>query len=386
MTKMALMALVGSTALFTPALAQQPDQASPQQVRNDCRLLVRYLQQYERQQEASRQSEELPVTLEEARGFRRDNDQEACRDSIQQLAEAGHDVRQNRVRQTQGEQPRRTRVEVQQRAPQVSVRQPMPQIIVRQPPPTITIDQPQPEIIVRMPRPHVDVSTARPEVDVVQPEPQVHVRRPEQRRAAQVRQQGEPQVRYERTGEPRVRYRQAEGQPQVRYEQARDGQQRDSERTRETRRTPQQTEPRRQREAQQRQDRQQERQQRSAQTARQGRANAMVTAEWLEGREVYNARGNELGEVEQVVIDGSQDVHLVIAYGGFLGIGEQSSAVPLERFELQGDRLVVQGMTDDQLRALPDFDDSGFRRASSTQQASIPIWSDSETTGEQRQN
>ena len=45
MTRTILMALVGTTALFsTPVLAQQSGEASQAQARNDCRLLVRFLQ------------------------------------------------------------------------------------------------------------------------------------------------------------------------------------------------------------------------------------------------------------------------------------------------------------------------------------------------------
>jgi hypothetical protein len=105
-----------------------------------------------------------------------------------------------------------------------------------------------------------------------------------------------------------------------------------------------------------------------------------VTAARLQNMEVDNARGNNLGTVDQVLTDGKQ-LHVVVSYGGFLGIGERQVTLPLERFQLQGDRLVVPGMTDDQLRALPQHrQHAGMRPASPNQQANIPVRLD--TTGQ----
>jgi sporulation protein YlmC with PRC-barrel domain len=70
---------------------------------------------------------------------------------------------------------------------------------------------------------------------------------------------------------------------------------------------------------------------------------------------VYNARGNELGDVEDVLIGPNNQNFLVVAYGGFLGLGERRVVLPLDRFQVQNDRLVIQGMTEDQLRALPAY-------------------------------
>ena len=70
---------------------------------------------------------------------------------------------------------------------------------------------------------------------------------------------------------------------------------------------------------------------------------------------VYNARGNQLGEVEDVLIGPNNQTYLVVGYGGFLGIGERKVVLPLDRFQLQNDRLIVMGMTEDQLKALPAY-------------------------------
>jgi sporulation protein YlmC with PRC-barrel domain len=75
----------------------------------------------------------------------------------------------------------------------------------------------------------------------------------------------------------------------------------------------------------------------------------------LEDMNVYNARGNQLGEVEDVLIGPNNQTHLVVGFGGFLGLGERRVVLPLDRFQLQNDRLIVAGMTEDQLRTLPAF-------------------------------
>jgi sporulation protein YlmC with PRC-barrel domain len=77
----------------------------------------------------------------------------------------------------------------------------------------------------------------------------------------------------------------------------------------------------------------------------------------ITGRPLVNARGNELGEVERVVMSPQQpgEAFAVVAYGGFLGVGEKRVTIPLRDLTLRGDELVVEGMTDDQLRELPDF-------------------------------
>jgi len=50
------------------------------------------------------------------------------------------------------------------------------------------------------------------------------------------------------------------------------------------------------------------------------------------------------------------NVYIVIGAGGFLGIRERDVRIPLERVTIRGDRLMVQGLTDDQVRIMPVFD------------------------------
>ena len=82
----------------------------------------------------------------------------------------------------------------------------------------------------------------------------------------------------------------------------------------------------------------------------------------LEDMTLYNAREEKLGEVEAVVTGAGGRTLLVVSHGGFLGLGEKRVAVPVEQVALRGDRLVTQGLSDDEIRTLPAYErNAGFR-------------------------
>ena len=63
----------------------------------------------------------------------------------------------------------------------------------------------------------------------------------------------------------------------------------------------------------------------------------------------------------------------VVGAGGFLGIGEKHVPIRLERVAVRGDRLVTQGLTEDQIRAMQTVDrnDRRFRELDGNQQVQI---------------
>jgi predicted outer membrane protein len=239
-------------------------------------------------------------------------------------------------------------VTVQQPQPNVTVRQPQPEILVRQPQPTVTVDIPQPEIIVRMPQPDVNVAMAQPQVQVqqVQGQPQVQVQAAD----------NQPNVRYERA-EPRVVVNQPQGQPNVRMEQQGEG-----------------------RQANAQQQAQQQTAARPADTTAPQVTGALpgalaLTVSRVNDMNLYNTQGNELGDVERVVQGPDGKQYVVIGAGGFLGMGEKHVAIPADRMALRGDRLIIQGLTEDQIRALPSFDrnDRSFRQLEGNQPVQVSI-------------
>ncbi len=77
------------------------------------------------------------------------------------------------------------------------------------------------------------------------------------------------------------------------------------------------------------------------------------------GKRVYNAAGQGIGDVKDVLIGRDGKVAgVVIGVGGFLGLGEKNVAVDFDFLQkngsIGGDRIVL-GMNEQDLRAAPDF-------------------------------
>ena len=82
-----------------------------------------------------------------------------------------------------------------------------------------------------------------------------------------------------------------------------------------------------------------------------------VTIEDLEEMAIYDAAGNEVGEVDAVLVDGSAaPVAVAAEVGGFLGMGERDVVIGLDQLTQDGDQLKVN-MTKEEIGALPEFDD-----------------------------
>jgi len=81
----------------------------------------------------------------------------------------------------------------------------------------------------------------------------------------------------------------------------------------------------------------------------------------LINREVEGARGEQIGEVERIVVGGEGRLYAVVEAGGFLGVGERRVALPLARLAVGADRLVLLGMTVEDVRASPAWSASGIQ-------------------------
>lgn len=73
------------------------------------------------------------------------------------------------------------------------------------------------------------------------------------------------------------------------------------------------------------------------------------------GKSVYNEKDEKIGDVEDVVLasDGQVTTY-VIGAGGFLGMGQRSVAVPFDKVTEVNGKLLLQGFTKEQLKALPE--------------------------------
>jgi hypothetical protein len=317
-------------------------------------------------------------------------------------------------------------VTVRQPEPEVIVRQAQPVVRVVMPQPTITIEQPEPEIIVRMPEPEVMVQQAQPQVAVQQDQPEVQVQQGhpqvqvqqsqpqvsvDQAGQAQVRvqqaqpvvqlgqaqraevqvEQAQPRVSFERA-EPRVEVQQAGeaqvqfnqvGEPNVRFEQmegaAVQGQVGQQAQQAPLARAAQQRDQAVVAEGQARTEavvvapadraatgaavtgaNPYERLRARVETPLRAERRA-ITADELDDMDVVGMGGEEIGDIERVVTNGNR-TFVILGHGGFLGLGEEEVAIPLDRLAFRGDELVAIGLTEADVEALPNYNFATERR------------------------
>jgi len=86
-------------------------------------------------------------------------------------------------------------------------------------------------------------------------------------------------------------------------------------------------------------------------------ANGSVDTKKLIGRNIKNAAGDTVGEIESVLVDQAGNVkYVVVGVGGFLGIGEKQVALSWDSLTISDDgEKVVANVTKDSLKGLPDY-------------------------------
>ncbi len=71
---------------------------------------------------------------------------------------------------------------------------------------------------------------------------------------------------------------------------------------------------------------------------------------------VYNVEGQKLGQVVDIIISQQAAVsYFILDVGGFLGIGTKQIAVPARAFKIIDKKVVLPGVTADELKKLPTF-------------------------------
>lgn len=85
----------------------------------------------------------------------------------------------------------------------------------------------------------------------------------------------------------------------------------------------------------------------------------VMAAETLEGDRVLNLRGEQLGTIEDIMIDVQRGTvaYAVMACGGFLGIGDKLFAIPWSALTLDADRkCFVLDADRERFESAPGFD------------------------------
>ncbi|HEX6978206.1 MAG TPA: PRC-barrel domain-containing protein [Alphaproteobacteria bacterium] len=77
----------------------------------------------------------------------------------------------------------------------------------------------------------------------------------------------------------------------------------------------------------------------------------------LIGMDVKNAEGDNIGEIDEILMGKDGKVsHAILSVGGFLGVGERHVQVPFSEIQIQPDgRQVTYNTTKDALKQQPEY-------------------------------
>lgn len=85
----------------------------------------------------------------------------------------------------------------------------------------------------------------------------------------------------------------------------------------------------------------------------------VLSASTLEGDRVTNMDGEDLGTIEEIMLDinSGKVAYAVLSFGGFLGLGDKLFAVPWEALTVDTENeSFILSVNKDQLESAPGFD------------------------------
>ena len=88
-----------------------------------------------------------------------------------------------------------------------------------------------------------------------------------------------------------------------------------------------------------------------------------LSASTLKGDPVRNTMGEDLGKVEDLMIDleAGRVAYVVLSFGGFLGLGEKLFAVPWDALTVDMDKhAVILDVPKERLKEAPGFDKNNW--------------------------
>jgi sporulation protein YlmC with PRC-barrel domain len=100
---------------------------------------------------------------------------------------------------------------------------------------------------------------------------------------------------------------------------------------------------------------------------KQGPGPELMGANTLQGEDVYNAKGEDLGDVKEIMIDmrSGRIAYAVLSFGGVLGMGTKLFAVPWSALKLDTvNKRFTLDINKGQLEGAPGFDKDAWPRMS----------------------
>ncbi|WP_292465864.1 PRC-barrel domain-containing protein [Methanolobus sp.] len=85
----------------------------------------------------------------------------------------------------------------------------------------------------------------------------------------------------------------------------------------------------------------------------------ITPASSLQGEKVVNRKGEELGEIKEVVLDLTSNsiAYVVISFGGFMGVGNKLFGIPLSSLTMNIDEnIYILDIDKERLKEAPGFD------------------------------
>lgn len=89
----------------------------------------------------------------------------------------------------------------------------------------------------------------------------------------------------------------------------------------------------------------------------------MVSAGTVTGNDVRNLEGEDLGKIEEIMLDSGRGkvAYAVLSFGGFMGMGDKLFAVPWEALTLDTEeKCFILDVDQDVLEAAPGFDKNNW--------------------------
>jgi hypothetical protein len=89
----------------------------------------------------------------------------------------------------------------------------------------------------------------------------------------------------------------------------------------------------------------------------------LISSENVEGAIVYAPNGNEIGEIDHLVLDkiSGNIRYAVMSFGGFAGLGHGHYPIPWNALEYDSEREgYITDVTEDQLKDAPEFSDDSW--------------------------